>query len=167
MLQQQVREVPVLSPSQECGLLSELWLKPVVGQAMGAVMWRRFRGALGRAPSVLWGVPAAGMWFKALVVSQVVSACPVRCMLALPVTPYLSLFAFLCVKKCHVKASGAGNVPGRSPCWPGNRDEEHRVVLDEHSPCPQNPPVVPHATPTILSSSLPSPSQPPKIGLGD
>lgn len=42
-----VREVPVLSPSQECGLLSELWLKPVVGQAMGAVMWRRFRGALG------------------------------------------------------------------------------------------------------------------------
>lgn len=74
---------------------------------------------------------------------------PVRCMLALPVTPCLSLFAFLCAKKCHIKASGAGNVPGRSPCWPGNRDE--------HSPCPQIPLLFPMPHPP--SCLPPSPAQ--------
>lgn len=39
--------VPVLNLSQECGLLSGLWLKPVVGRAMGAVTCRKFGGALG------------------------------------------------------------------------------------------------------------------------
>lgn len=61
----------------------------------------------------------ARFWF-CFFVSQLVSARPVWCMLALPVTPCLSLFAFLCVRKCHVNVSGAGNVPGRLLCWPGN-----------------------------------------------
>lgn len=57
------------------------------------------------------------------------------------------------VEKCHVKALGAGN----SPCWPGNRDEEHRVMLDEHSPCPQIPLLFPMSHPP--SRIPPSPAQ--------
>lgn len=48
-------------------------------------------------------------------------------------------------------------------------DEEHRAVLDEHSPSPQISLVFPMSHPPshFLSSSLPSPSQPLKIGLRD
>lgn len=80
---------------------------------------------------------------------------------SVPITSCLSLFAFLCVKKCHIKASGAGNIPGHSPCWPGNSNEEHRVVLDEHSLCPHIPLLLPMSHPPshLLSSSLLSPNQ--------
>lgn len=142
----QVRQVPPLSSCQAwtrhvtvvtatSAPLRALWLKPAVGPLMVqlAELEEVWRSPGVRPHCGLVGVPCCWELVAGLRFCFPASVClPGQHVLALLLTPCLSLFAFLCVKKCHVKALGAGNVLGAHLAGSSSPalslgDEERRV----------------------------------------
>lgn len=142
--------------------LSPLWalcLEPAVGQPVVAsrLLWRRS----GRALVCFGGSPLPGAGCKAPVLFS--GWClPAWSVFVLLETPCLSLFAFLYVKKRHVKASGAGNVPRYSPCWLGQSlgdgDKERGVPAQRAQPLfsLKSPPMLPPLHPPSCLPTSPA-----------